>query len=55
MSRYADSSRPVVFVHLAPSTDVLQRRLAERKDHFMPASLLKSQLDTLEVAPYVPV
>ena len=27
---------------------VLQMRLQQRKDHFMPASMLKSQLDTLQ-------
>jgi len=36
-----------LFVHLAGSKDVLSERMEER-DHFMPASLLDSQFDTLE-------
>ena len=38
----------LVFVLLAPSNDELVRRLAAREGHFMPASLLRSQLATLE-------
>ena len=38
----------LVFVLLAPSNDELARRLAVREGHFMPASLLRSQLATLE-------
>ena len=50
--RYRDVIRDghpsVRFVHLvAPRAD-LERRLAERTGHYMPASLLPSQLDTLE-------
>ncbi|WP_308491670.1 gluconokinase [Microbacterium terrisoli] len=37
-----------VFVHLAGSADVLERRIGSRPGHFMPPSLLQSQLDTLE-------
>lgn len=37
-----------VFVHLVADVDVLARRIAERTGHFMPASLLDSQLATLE-------
>ena len=37
-----------VFVHLAGDRDVLEERIADREGHFMPASLLQSQLDTLE-------
>ncbi len=36
-----------VFVHLVTGREVLERRMATR-DHFMPGSLLASQLDTLE-------
>ena len=36
------------FVHLAGDRDVLAERLAGRRGHFMPASLLESQLTTLE-------
>jgi gluconokinase len=35
------------FVHLAAPAAVLRARM-EARDHFMPASLLQSQLDTLE-------
>jgi gluconokinase len=37
----------VLFVHLAAPFDVLRVRM-ESREHFMPASLLQSQLDTLE-------
>ncbi len=35
------------FVHVHGDTDLLRQRMQSR-EHFMPASLLKSQLDTLE-------
>jgi gluconokinase len=38
----------VVFVHLTGSPQLLSARAAARRDHFMPASLLASQLDLLE-------
>lgn len=38
----------VVFLHLAGTPEVLARRMAGRPGHFMPASLLHSQLATLE-------
>jgi gluconokinase len=38
----------VTTVYLKGSRDLIARRVAERKDHFMPASLLDSQFDTLE-------
>ncbi|WP_350348301.1 gluconokinase [Agromyces sp. G08B096] len=37
-----------VFVHLSGSEQLLADRLAARRGHFMPASLLTSQLDALE-------
>jgi gluconokinase len=37
-----------VFVHLVGSPGLLAERMGARKDHFMPASLLPSQLRTLE-------
>lgn len=37
-----------VFVHLVGSLDLLAERMGARKDHFMPTSLLPSQLDALE-------
>jgi gluconokinase len=38
----------VVFVHLAGTKEEIQARLDRRLDHFMPASLLDSQLQALE-------
>ena len=51
--RYRDWIREGVgaratFLHLSGSRDVLARRMAERKDHFMPLSLLDSQFAALE-------
>ena len=48
--RYRDELRGdgVVFVYLAGTHDQIARRLAARHGHYMPASLLDSQLDTLE-------
>lgn len=40
--------RDVVFVHLHGEHSTLEQRLGGRSGHFMPASLLDSQLDTLE-------
>lgn len=36
------------FLHLSGSAELIARRLAGRTEHFMPAALLRSQLDTLE-------
>ena len=38
----------LLFVHLRGSQAVLLERMAQRVGHYMPASLLQSQLDTLE-------
>jgi gluconokinase len=38
----------VYFVHVTASRQVLEQRLADREGHYMPASLLPSQLATLE-------
>ena len=38
----------VFFVHLAGSQELILERMKERKDHFMPPSLLASQFDALE-------
>ena len=38
----------VLFVYLKGSPDVMSRHLAGREGHFMPASLLSSQFETLE-------
>jgi gluconokinase len=37
-----------VFLHLSGSTELLTDRMGRRRGHFMPASLLESQLATLE-------
>ncbi|MEU7815728.1 gluconokinase [Pseudonocardia sp. NPDC049154] len=44
----ADGHPSVRFVHLQASSDALASRLATRRGHYMPASLLQSQLETLE-------
>jgi gluconokinase len=50
--KYRDQLRQHVadlkFLHLSGSTGVIQRRQASRPGHFMPASLLASQFETLE-------
>jgi len=43
------AGRPVIFVYLAGERDVLVERMKRRTAHFMPMSLLDSQLKTLEV------
>jgi gluconokinase len=42
------AGRPVLFVFLDGSKETIAARLADRKGHFMPPSLLQSQLATLE-------
>ncbi len=42
------SLKEVLFVHLAGSPELLAQRIANRTDHFMPPTLLSSQLATLE-------
>jgi gluconokinase len=44
----ADAGREVTFVHLDGTRAVLAERMGERAGHFMPLSLLDSQLATLE-------
>ncbi len=44
----AAAGRPVDFVHLSGPHALLAERMATRKGHFMPVSLLDSQLATLE-------
>jgi carbohydrate kinase (thermoresistant glucokinase family) len=46
--RIREIAPEVAFVHLTGSFELLSTRLGGRKDHFMPATLLQSQLDTLE-------
>ncbi len=38
----------VRLIHLHAPQSVLEKRMARRKNHFMPGSLLQSQLETLE-------
>jgi carbohydrate kinase (thermoresistant glucokinase family) len=45
----AHAKRDVAFIHLHGTREVLAARIAGRKSHFMPASLLDSQLKTLEM------
>ncbi len=42
------AGRPVVFLHLAGSREVIEGRMSARDGHFMPVSLLDSQFAALE-------
>ena len=42
------AQRPVYFIYLHGGRALLEQRIGARKGHFMPASLLDSQLKTLE-------
>lgn len=44
----ADEPDSVRYVYLEGSEELIARRLAERRGHFMPAKLLHSQFETLE-------
>lgn len=46
--RILDSANNSVFVHLDGSKEVLAERMTSRPNHFMPVTLLDSQLATLE-------
>ncbi len=46
--RMRNAADGTVFVHLVGSPELLAERMGAREGHFMPASLLASQLDTLE-------
>ncbi len=43
-----DDPHHIVFVYLSGTRDAVGKRLTARIDHFMPSSLLESQLSTLE-------
>ncbi|MGH3359268.1 MAG: gluconokinase [Nocardioidaceae bacterium] len=43
-----DNAPTVRFLHLDGDPSVIRERIARRKDHFMPPSLIDSQLETLE-------
>ena len=42
------AGRPVTFIHLVGTRELLTERMGQRSGHFMPTSLLESQLATLE-------
>lgn len=46
--RISAAAQGTFFVHLAGSRELLEQRMRSRTNHFMPASLLDSQLATLE-------
>jgi gluconokinase len=46
-----DDASQIVFVLLEGSRELITERMAARKGHFMPLSLLESQLATLELTP----
>ncbi|WP_298238553.1 NADP-dependent phosphogluconate dehydrogenase [uncultured Algibacter sp.] len=43
-----DIAKDVKWIHLSGTFELISERLQNRKDHFMPPALLKSQFDTLE-------
>jgi len=47
-ARLTGGREDVRFLHLSGDADIIARRLASRPGHFMPASLLESQLRDLE-------
>ncbi len=42
------ANRPVYFIYLHGNRELLENRIGARKGHFMPATLLNSQLQTLQ-------
>lgn len=44
----ADNSKHVRYVYLQGSEELIAKRLAKRRGHFMPPSLLRSQFEALE-------
>ena len=42
------AGKDVAFIHLTGARDLLASRMSQRTGHFMPSSLLDSQLETLE-------
>ena len=46
--RIRAAAGPTTFVHLTGRRDLIAARMAEREGHFMPVSLLESQIATLE-------
>lgn len=48
LTRGFEIGKNVFFVHLKGPFELIESRIRNRKGHYMPASLLKSQFDTLE-------
>lgn len=48
-TRFMDLDREVLFIHLQVPRDILLTRMKLRTNHFMPASLLDSQFEALEM------
>jgi carbohydrate kinase (thermoresistant glucokinase family) len=42
----------IIWIYLEGTNDIIRQRMNERKNHFMPESLLQSQLSTLEKPAY---
>ncbi len=42
------AGEPVLFLHLDGAAEVIRKRMSARDDHFMPLSLLDSQIATLQ-------
>ena len=47
-ARLREADRGLRLIYLTGSQDLLRERLVRRQDHFMPPTLLASQLSTLE-------
>jgi carbohydrate kinase (thermoresistant glucokinase family) len=45
-------NQKIIWIYLEGTEDVIRKRMTERKNHFMPESLLQSQLSTIEKPPY---
>ena len=43
------AGEPILFIYLHGSRELLEQRITSRENHFMPPSLLASQLATLEI------
>jgi carbohydrate kinase (thermoresistant glucokinase family) len=42
----------ITWIYLEGSEETLRKRMQDRKGHFMPEELLRSQLETLEIPAY---
>ena len=48
----SNTSKQIIWVYLDGSFELIKTRLKQRSNHFMPAELLQSQFDTLEIPKY---